>query len=232
MNITVKTPDLSRRQVLAGIGGIAFYGVMSANGLRLTSPAAAATDTAQRITPWVRIAPNGTITILTAGAEMGQGSMTTLPMIVAEELDADWSKVVLEWAPADKEAYGYMMSNNQRMMAIVGSRATMLYYNQLRTAGAQVRKVLLQNAAEKWGVDAATLRTEPGVVVNPANGQRLTYGEIAAFGKIPTPLPAVDAKELKPKKDWRLIGKGVARRDTPSKANGTAVYGIDVRVPG
>ena len=82
-----------------------------------------------------------------------------------------------------------MINNNQRMMAIVGSRATMLYYTDLRTAGAQVRKVLLQNAAEKWGVDAATLRTEPSVVINPANGQRLTYGEIAAFGKVPSPLP-------------------------------------------
>ena len=92
-----------------------------------------------------------------------------------------------------KATYGYML-NNDRMMAIVGSRATMLYYNQLRTAGAQVRKVLLQNAAEKWGVDAATLRTEPGVVINPANGQRLSYGEIAAFGKVPSPLPAVDRK--------------------------------------
>ena len=118
------------------------------------------------------------------------------------------------------------------MMAIVGSRATMLYYNDLRTAGAQVRKVLLMNAAEKWGVDAASLRTEPGAVVNPANGQKLSYGEIAAFGKIPSPLPTVDAKELKAKKDWRLIGKGVARRDTPAKVNGSAVYGIDVRLPG
>ena len=98
----------------------------------------------------------------------------------------------------------------------------MLYYTDLRTAGAQVRKVLLANAAEKWGVDAATLKTEPSVVVNPANGQRLSYGEIAAFGKIPRQLPAVDAKELKPKKDFRLIGKGVPRRDTPAKVNGSA----------
>ena len=133
----------------------------------------------------MRIAPDGTITILTAGAEMGQGSMTSLPLIVAEEMDADWSKVEIEMAPADADVYGYTMHNNQRMMAIVGSRAVMLYYTDLRIAGAQVRKVLMQNAAEKWGVDAATLRTEPGVVVNPANGQRLTYGEIAAFGKMP-----------------------------------------------
>ena len=104
-----------------------------------------------QVTPWVRIAPDGTITILSAGAEMGQGSMTNLPMIVAEEMDADWSKVAIEMAPADAGVYGYMMNNNQRMMAIVGSRATMLYYNDLRTAGAQVRKVLLANAAEKLG---------------------------------------------------------------------------------
>jgi isoquinoline 1-oxidoreductase beta subunit len=155
MNITVKTPDLSRRQVLAG--GLAFYVALTADGLRL-GPAAAATETAQKITPWVRIAPNGTVTILTAGAEMGQGSMTSLPLIVAEEMDADWSKVTLDWAPADAKNYGYI-SGNARMMAIVGSRAVMLYYDQLRTAGAQVRKVLIQNAAEKWGVAAATLRT-------------------------------------------------------------------------
>ncbi len=134
-------------------------------------------------------------------------------------------------APADRNVYGYTF-NNARDMAIVGSRAVMLYFNDLRTAGAQVRKVLLANAAEKWGVAAATLRTEPGFVVNPANGQRLSYGEIAAFGKIPSPLPTVAASELKPRKDWRLITKGVARRDTPLKVNGSAVYGMDVRLPG
>jgi len=162
---------------------------------------------------------------------MGQGSMTSLPLIVAEEMDADWSKVKIEWAPADRSVYGYTF-NNQRDMAIVGSRAVQLYYNDLRTAGAQVRKVLLQIAAEKWGVDATSLKTEPGVVINPANGQRLTYGQIAAFGKIPNPLPAVDAKELKSKKDFRLIGKSVPRRDTPAKVNGSAIYAIDVRLPG
>ena len=98
----------------------------------------------------------------------------------------------------------------------------MLYFNDLRVAGAQVRKVLMQNAAEKWGVDVASLKTEPGFVVNPANGQKLSYGEIAAFAKVPSPLPAVDPKELKARKDLRLIGKGVPRRDTPSKVNGTA----------
>jgi isoquinoline 1-oxidoreductase beta subunit len=107
-----------------------------------------------------------------------------------------------------------------------------LYYTQLRTAGAQVRKVLLMNAAKKWGVDAASLKTEPSVVINPANGQRLTYGEIAAFGTIPAALPEIDPKELKARKDFRLIGKSMPRRDVPSKVNGTAQYAIDVRLPG
>src|SRR5438128_3958409 len=99
------------------------------------------------VTPWVRIAPDGTVTILTAGAEMGQGSMTSLPLIVAEEMDADWSKVVIEWAPADPERYGYTFSNTKQM-AIVGSRAVQTYYNDLRIAGAQVRKVLIASAAD------------------------------------------------------------------------------------
>ncbi len=168
------------------------------------------------MSPWVRIAPDGAITIYSAGAEMGQGSMTSLPLIVAEEMDADWSRVVIEWAPADVETYGYR-AGNTRSMSITGSRAVMGYYSDLRIAGAQIRKVLLQNAAEKWGVDLATLKTEPSVVIDPATGRRLTYSEVAAFGKVPDKLPAVDAKELKAKKDFRLIGKSVPRRDTPAK---------------
>jgi isoquinoline 1-oxidoreductase beta subunit len=222
--------EISRRAVLAGMGGMTFCLALGLDGVRLVPQAAANTMANTQITPWIRIAPDGTITILTAGAEMGQGSMTGLPLIAAEEMDADWSKVAIEWAPADKKIYGYNF-NNERMMQIVGSRATQLYYNDLRMAGAQVRKVLLANAAEKWGVDPASLKTEPSVVVNPANGQRLTYGEIAAFGKIPATLPAVDPKELRSRKDFRLIGKSVPRRDIPSKVNGTAQFAMDVRLP-
>jgi len=232
MTIAVKKSEVSRRGVLAGMGGMSFCLALGVDGATLLPAAQANTPAdAKAFNAWVRIAPNGTITVLSAGAEMGQGSMTGLPLIVAEEMDADWSKVAIEMAPADPKIYGYML-NNDRMMAIVGSRATMLYYNDLRIAGAQVRKVLLANAAEKWGVDASTLKTEPSVVINPANGQRLTYGEIAAFGKVPSPLPSVDAKELKARKDFRLIGKGVARRDIPSKVNGTAVFGLDIKLPG
>src|SRR4051812_19197460 len=225
--------NLSRRGVLAGLGGMAFCIAVGNDGVRLMSQAQANTLANMPVTPWVRIAPDGRITILSAGAEMGQGSMTSLPLIVAEELDADWSKVAIEWTPADAKVYGYKDPfGTENLMWIVGSRAVQLYFTQLRTAGAQGRKVLIANAAQKGGVDAASLKTEPSVVINPANGQRLSYGEIAAFGTIPATLPAVDPKELKDRKDFRLIGKSVPRRDTPFKVNGTAQYAIDVKLPG
>jgi isoquinoline 1-oxidoreductase beta subunit len=177
----------------------------------------------------VRIAPDGTVTILSAGAEMGQGSMTSLPLIVADEMDADWSKVKIDWAPPDENIYGYTF-NNARGMAIVGSRAVMLYYNDLRVAGAQVRKVLIANAARKWGVDAKTLKTEPGFVTDGT--RRLSYGEIASFATVPSPLPAIDKGELKTRDQFRFIGKPMPRRDTPLKVNGAAKYAMDIQLPG
>src|ERR671936_1590321 len=151
----------SRRSVLAGLGGMAFCIAVGNDGVRLMSQAQANALANAAINPWGRIAPDGKITILSAGAEMGQGSMTSLPLILADEMDADWSKVKIEFAPADADVYGYVFQN-QKAMAIVGSRAVMYYHNDLRTAGAQVRKVLIANAAEKWGVSPATLHTEPG----------------------------------------------------------------------
>src|SRR6266851_1246646 len=223
----------SRRSVLAGLGGLTFCIAVGNDGVRLMSQAQANAMANASVTPWVRIAADGRITILSAGAEMGQGSMTSLPLILAEEMDAEWGKVAIEWTPADAKVYGYKDPfGSENLMWIVGSRAVQLYFTQLRNAGAQVRKVLIANAAQKWGVDAATLKTEPSTVINPANGQRLSYGEIAAFGTIPATLPAVDPKELKARKDFRLIGTSVPRRDTPSKVNGTAQYAIDVKLPG
>jgi isoquinoline 1-oxidoreductase beta subunit len=216
--------NTSRRDFLKASTGLSF-----AFAFPFASEAAATTEL--KPNAWVRIAPDGTVTILSAGAEMGQGSMTSLPLIVADEMDADWSKVKIEWAPADPTKYGYTF-NNARTMAIVGSRAVMLYYNDLRVAGAQVRKVLLLNAGEKWGVSAQSLKTEPGVVIDPASGRRLSYGEIASFAKVPSPLPAVDKNELKDKSQFRYIGRPMPRRDTPLKVNGTAKYAIDIDLPG
>jgi isoquinoline 1-oxidoreductase beta subunit len=179
----------------------------------------------------VRILPDGNITILTI-TEMGQGSGTSIPLMIAEEMDADWNKVTLDWAPSTPEVYGCPDRSGRRVMTVTGSRAVMMYWNDLRTAGAQVRKVLIANAAEHWGVDAATLKTEPSAVVDPKSGKRLSYGEIAAFGQVPATLPAVDKSELKSRKDFRLIGRSVPRRDLPFKVNGSAQYSIDVKLPG
>ena len=229
MTNVLKAPEMSRRSLLAGIGGMTFCFALGTD--RHAHPAGGAGGGTGQLSPWVRIAPDGTITLLTI-TEMGQGSGTSIPLMIAEEMDADWSKVVLEWAPSKPEIYGWPDRSGNRAMTVTGSRAVMMYWNDLRTAGAQVRKVLLANAAEKWGVDPATLKTEPSVVVDPASGRRLSYGEIAAFGKVPATLPSVDKSELKKKSQFRLIGKSVPRRDLPFKVNGTAQYAIDVRLPG
>ena len=207
-----------------------FFKVSAGLTFAFAFPGIAEADTAKPINAWVRIAPDGTVTIYSTGAEMGQGSMTSLPLILADEMDADWSRVKVEWAPADPTMYGYTFQN-AKAMAIVGSRAVMLYYNDLRIAGAQVRKVLLANAAEHWKTDVKSLRTEPGFVVD-GSGRRLSYGEIASFAKVPSPLPVVEKSELKDKSQFRYIGKPMPRRDTPLKVNGTAKYAIDVDLPG
>ena len=216
--------NLTRRDFLKASGGVSF-------AFSFPFVAEAATQAAKPINAWVRIAPDNSVTILSTGAEMGQGSMTSLPLILADEMDADWSKVKIEFAPADPTVYGYMFQN-EKAMAIVGSRAVQLYFNDLRTAGAQVRKVLLLNAAQKWGVAPASLKTENGFVVNPASNRKLSYGEIAAFATVPSPLPSVDKGELKSKSEFKFIGKEMPRRDTPLKVNGSAKYAIDVQLPG
>jgi isoquinoline 1-oxidoreductase beta subunit len=230
MTFALKSPELTRRSMLAGIGGMTFFFAFGTDGTRILPPVDAATRPAP-LSPWVRILPDGNITILTI-TEMGQGSGTSIPLMIAEEMDADWNKVTLDWAPSTPEVYGWPDRSGRRVMTVTGSRAVMMYWNDLRTAGAQVRKVLIANAAEHWGVDAATLKTEPSAVVDPKSGKRLSYGEIAAFGQVPTTLPAVDKSELKSRKDFRLIGRSVPRRDLPFKVNGSAQYSIDVKLPG
>src|SRR6186997_3428066 len=117
-------------------------------------------------------------------------------------------------------------------MAIGGSRAVMLYYNDLRIAGAQVRKVLVAAAAERWKVSPASLSTDDSRVVHQASGRALGYGQIASFAKVPATLPSIEKGDLKDKKAFRYIGKEIPRRDTPLKVNGTARYAMDVDLPG
>ena len=235
---TVMKPDMkngplvSRRGMLAGmgaVGGLTFCIASGVDGLRLVG-GAQAQAVAKSLNPWVRILPDGTTLIYSAGAEMGQGSLTSLAAIVADEMDADWTKVKIEFAPSEVETYGYR-NGDQRSMAITGSRAVQRYYEDLRIAGAQVRKVLIAAAAQKWNVDGATLKTDNGAVVDGA-GRRLSYGEIAGFAQVPAELPKIENKDLKQKADFRLIGTSQPRRDIPAKVNGTAQFSIDVQLPG
>jgi isoquinoline 1-oxidoreductase subunit beta len=217
---------LSRRQMMIGAAGLSFaVGFGGCAGAAVL----ASERTGQAISPWVSIAPDGSITIMSAATEMGQGSMTSLPLIIAEELDADWSRVKIVPAPAIEAIYGN--PGFQGMMYTAGSNAVTSYYTPLRLFGAQVRRVLLDNAAKKLGVPVEELTTEPSMVVHVKSGRRLSYGDIAAIAEIPDNAPEIKPDQLKKAKDFRLIGKDVMRIELPGKVNGTARYAIDVQVP-
>ncbi len=217
---------ISRRAFLGGAAGLGFSFTL---GVAVPGGALAQSSESGRLNAYVSIAPDGTITIQSPVAEMGQGIMTGLPLIVAEELDADWGKVVVVQSPIDS-AYHHPIFKAQY---VVASISTLGYWTPLRVAGAQARRVLVEAAASKWGVPASECRTEPSVVVHGPSGRRMGYGEIAAFAQAPATPPGIDpAKDLKPASQYRLVGKGVPRVDVPSKTNGSARYGIDARVPG
>src|SRR6202022_2792822 len=144
--------------------------------------------------PWVSIAPSGEISIISPANEMGNGSLTSLPLILAEELDADWSKVVIVPAPPIDKIYGN--PGLFGVMLTAHSLAVQGYFTLLRTFGAQVRAVLLDNVAKQWNVPLAELSTEPSVVVHAKSGRRIGYGEIVAFAKIPAVAPDIKPESL------------------------------------
>jgi isoquinoline 1-oxidoreductase beta subunit len=219
---------LSRRQVMIGAAGLTFAVAIGANR-RAAAAALAGERAGKALSPWVSIAADGTITIMSPATEMGQGSMTSLPLIIAEELDADWSKVRVVPAPPIDAIYGNPGFGG--MMYTAGSNAVTSYYQPLRVFGAQVRRVLLDNAGKKLGVPVAELTTEPSAVVHAASGRKLGYGEIAAFAEVPGKAPEIKPEDLKKPSQFRLIGKDVLRVELPGKVDGSARYSIDVQVP-
>ena len=173
---------------------------------------------------WIRITPDDVVTIVVDKSEMGQGVLTSIPMLIAEELDADWDRMQLVQAPAN-EVYANPLLG---MMATGGSTSVPASWTPLRKAGAAARQMLVAAAAERWGVQPDGLETEAGVVRNPATGESLTYGELAsaaAEAEVP------DDPPLKSREAFRIIGKPTPRTDTPAKTNGKAVFGVDVKVP-
>ncbi|MGZ5925466.1 MAG: molybdopterin cofactor-binding domain-containing protein [Rhizomicrobium sp.] len=175
---------------------------------------------------FVRIDPNGHVTLIIPQEEMGQGVYTSLSQLLADELDVGLDRVTPEAAPPSDAIYGQPSGGGQ---GTGGSTSIRAFYTALRQVGASARAMLVQAAAAQWHVDPASLRTENGEVIDDANQRRLGYGALAAAA---AKLPAPQNPVLKADKDFKLIGKSVKRLDTPDKVNGRAQYGIDVRMPG
>jgi len=222
------TDSLSRREIIFGTLGLTFgFTLPLAGCLRGTGES----EESAFVTSWVNIDPEGSIVILTPAAEMGQGSMTALPIIFAEELDANWDDVRIEFSPADDRLYANPLSWIHGIMLTLGSASVAGYFDQLRHYGAQARRVLMESAAEHLGVPLAELSTEPSYVVHMGTGRRLSYGEIASFTKYPAEPPQITQDDLKRPSQFRLIGHDVPRRDIPGKVDGTADFSIDTRLP-
>lgn len=191
----------------------------AAGGLLLGVRLRGETAPASKLNAWVHIAPDDSVTLFIHKAEMGQGTVTSLSMLLAEELECDWSKIRTEFPGIDR-AYG-------PYQGVVGSASIRTSYDSLRRAGASARQMLIEAAARKWGVDVSQCRAENSTVVS--GSRRLSYGALAeAASKLPVPANVT----LKKPEEFTVIGKSHKRLDTPDKTNGRAVFGIDVRLPG
>jgi isoquinoline 1-oxidoreductase beta subunit len=214
---------LSRRAFIVGsaAGGLAL-------GLRMPFGAAQAQSADAEVNAWVLIKPDDTCVIRIARSEMGQGTLTGLAQLVAEELECDWSNVTTESITAGqnlarKRVWGEMSTG--------GSRGIRVSQDYVRRGGAAARIMLLQAAAEEWKVPVAELTVNNGVITHAASGRSTTYGKVAAAASRVTP-PDPKSITLKNPKDWKIAGKPVKRLDTAAKLDGSKVYAIDVRLPG
>jgi isoquinoline 1-oxidoreductase beta subunit len=190
-----------------------------------TSDALAAGEKDFALNAFVRIGTDESVTVISAHSEMGQGIYTSLPMLLNEELQADWSKIRVEAAPVDK-VYNHPVFG---MQMTGGSTTSPAEWERYRKMGAVARIMLVEAAARHWNVEAASCHVDKGVVTHGATGRRATYGSLAnAAAQLTAPADV----PLKPAKEFTLIGKPTRRLDTPSKTNGTAQFGLDVSVPG
>lgn len=213
--------DTTRRTFLAGSGAALVLGFTLPV---LSRRAMAQGHAAFAPSAWLRLTPDDRITVVCGSAEMGQGVLTAIPMMIAEELDADWRTVQVEQAPVD-QAYANPAFG---MQATGGSTTVRGHWQVARQAGAAARAMLVAAAAETWKTSPDQCRTDNGAVVH-ADGRRLRYGELVEAARRQTP---PEKPPLKNPKDFRLIGQPLKRLDTAAKVNGTARYGIDVQVPG
>jgi isoquinoline 1-oxidoreductase beta subunit len=214
---------ISRRNFLK-TSAIAGSGLMLGVYLPKAITEAQAAGTVYTPNAWVHIADNNTITLISARSEMGQGVYTSMPMLIAEELNVDIRQIKVDIAPPGEDYKNALLG----AQITGGSTSVRDGWERLRIGGAQVRTMLVAAAANMWGVDPAQCRAENGTVFGPG-GKKATYGQLAeAASKLPVPKDVL----LKDPKNFKIVGKPTKRLDTPAKVNGTAEFGIDVKLPG
>jgi isoquinoline 1-oxidoreductase beta subunit len=219
------SPQLNRRSLLvsaAAIGGGLSLGLRIPFGLA----GAQAADSVPEVNAWVVIRPDDTVVIRIARSEMGQGTLTGLTQLVAEELECDWSKITTEYpTPGENAARKRVWGN----LSTGGSRGIRDSHQYVREGGAAARDMLIRAAAAGWGVPAAECSAANSMITHKPSGRATTYGKVAAAAAKLDPPKDI---ELKDPKDWKVAGKPVKRLDTADKVNGKQVYGIDLKFPG
>src|ERR687886_1583620 len=215
--------DISRRSFL--VGSAAALGGLSL-GFHVPFAASAAEEAAPEVTAWVVIRPDDTVVVRIARSEMGQGTLTGLAQLVAEELECDWSKVTTEFpTPGENAARKRVWGD----FSTGGSRGIRESNEYVRKGGAAARAMLIQAAANEWNVPASECKAAKSVITHVPSGRTTTYGKVAgAAGKLEPPKDVT----LKDPKDWTIAGKPLPRLDTAEKLTGAQVYGIDIKLPG
>src|SRR6195952_2756008 len=225
---TKSSDSVSRRALLSGglAGGFLLAFHLPLRAVNEPSQPPDVTDGKFAPNAFIRIDAAGATTLVMPQVEMGQGIYTAVSMILAEELDADWSQVKLQHAPANEKLYGNPIFIIQ---ATGGSTSVRAFWKPLREAGASARAMLVHAAAAQWQVDPASCTTSKGEVTHKESGRTLAYGALAQAASGQTPPKDVP---LKDPKNFVYIGQALKRLDTPDKVNGKAVYGIEAILPG
>lgn len=225
----IQASRLSRRSVLMSGAGLSVVVLL---GLGKTVSAVETPKVAKDLRPnaWITIDGDGVTSIISPASEMGQGVMTSMPLLIAEEMDADWSKVRVIQAPSDAKTYGNPGMGGLQLTG--GSKTTPGYFEKLRLVGAQTRRLLLVSASEILKAPVDELTTDIGCVVHRKTSRRLSYGEIAWRGATAQMIPDLSAADLKRPDQWRYIGARLPRVDVAAKTDGSAKFGIDVQLPG
>jgi len=220
----LKTRKLSRREFIVSSASVA-GGLALGFNIPFGPKVVRAADGSPEVNAWVVIRPDDTVVVRIARSEMGQGTLTGLAQMVAEELECDWSKVTTEFpSPGANAARNRVWGD----YSTGGSRGIRTSHEYVRKGGAAARMMLVKAAADQWSVDVADCKVSKGVITHKS-GKKTTYGKVAeAAAKLPAPTDV----PLKDPKEWKIIGKPLKRLDTAEKLTGKMVYSIDLKLPG